>query len=116
MTDADHLIDPLSWAEWYAGRTLYNTPRYHGQPKVKWVVVEEKKKEFHSRIPQWEKANDEIKKGTKVYSWPEEPRDNVPTVCVYKVILEQPKPNVPPQTAPMNTQPAPTKNGTGTPQ
>jgi hypothetical protein len=100
MTDDDDLIDPLSWAEWYAGRTLYKTPSYHGQPKVKWVVVEEKDVSPHSRIPQWEKANEEIKKGVKVFSWPEHPRDKIPTVCVYKVVLDQPNNALPPQPAP----------------
>ena len=117
--DEDWLIDPLSWTEWYAGRTLYNTPVYHGQPKVKWVVVEEGKKEAnpHSRIPQWERANEEIKKGVKVFSWPEHPQDKVPTVCVYKVIVEQPKPSFAPQPAPVNPPlPAQTRIWTVTPQ
>jgi hypothetical protein len=104
IKEGDWLIDPLCWAEWYAGKTLYKTPSYDGQPTVKWVVVEEGKKDDsanpHSRIPQWEHANQEIKKGVKVYSWPEKPNGKFPTVCVYKIIVDQPNNAPPPQPAP----------------
>lgn len=91
MADEDWLIDPLAWAEWYAGRTLYNTTTYDGQPKVRWVVIEEDKKaESHSRIPQWELANQLKERGTRVFTWPENPQAKIATVSVYKVVEEQP--------------------------
>ncbi len=120
MGEDDWLIDPLSWAEWYAGRTLYETTSYRGQPKVKWVVVEEGKSEDkaspHSRIPQWELANELKKSGEKAFWWPKEPKDKIPTVCVYKIILEQPKPNIPLQTPHPIAPPPRVKIWPGTPQ
>lgn len=85
MQDGDWLVDPLTWAEWYAGRTLYRTVEYKGQPDVIWVVVEEGKTSPHSRLPQWDHARDLIKKGEKVYQWPQDAVANEPRVCVYRI-------------------------------
>lgn len=96
MSPGDWLIDPLSWAEWYAGRTLYENTCYHGQPSVKWVVVEEEKRDNpHSRIPQWELANTLKKEGELVYRW-ESPNSKAAVVCVYKVVVKpEERPMVP---------------------
>ncbi|HEV3437312.1 MAG TPA: glycosyltransferase family 39 protein [Gemmata sp.] len=106
MADDDWLIDPLAWAEWYAGRTLYKTTSYQGQPKVKWVVVEEGKEgniSPHSRLPQWELANELKTKGKLVYKWPESPKSkSSPVICVYRLQIEEPKP-LPPIPQPDHT-------------
>ncbi len=103
MADDDWLVDPLAWAEWYAGRTLYKTTSYDGHPKVKWVVVEEGKISPHSRIPQWELANELKEKGELVFKWPESPKSkSSPVVCVYRVEIEEPKP-LPPISQPVHT-------------
>jgi hypothetical protein len=51
MGGQDFLKDPLSWAEWYAGRTFYIPPRYHGRPERVWVVWEYGRSTPHSRLP-----------------------------------------------------------------
>ena len=56
MDENDWLKDPLAWGEWYAGRTLYHPPVYHGRPTSVWVIVEKGKGSPHSRLPQWEEA------------------------------------------------------------
>ena len=43
MNEKDWLQDPLAWAEWYAGRTLYKTASYDGQPEFVWIVIEKGK-------------------------------------------------------------------------
>jgi hypothetical protein len=97
MSSEDWLVDPLAWGEWYAGRTLYETTHYRGQPMVKWVIVEEKAvedkaaekktedKKIHSRIPQWEAANQEKTMGRVVYQWPENPKPEQTVVRVYRI-------------------------------
>jgi hypothetical protein len=92
MRPEDWLIDPFAWSEWYAGRTLHDTTRYDGYPKVKWVVIEEakpgKNAEPHSRLPQLDEAQELKKKGELMYRWPEQPDGQVPTVCVYRVLVK----------------------------
>jgi hypothetical protein len=92
MHDTDWLIDPLTWAEWYAGRTLYRTVEYTGQPRTTWVIVEEGKTSPHSRLPQWEHARELINQGEKVYQWPADATADQPRVCVYRITHERPKP------------------------
>lgn len=88
----DWVIDPFNWAEWYCGRSLYQTTTYPGSPQVKWIVVEEGKNVSpHSRLPQLEMANGLKEHGELVYQWPETPHPKFPTVCVYRVKMEQPK-------------------------
>jgi hypothetical protein len=92
LQDSDWLVDPLTWAEWYAGRTLYRTVEYTGQPRVTWVIVEEGKTSPHSRLPQWEHALELISKGEKVYQWPEDATADQPRVCVYRISHPSPGP------------------------
>ena len=87
--DGDYLIDPLSWAEWYAGRTLYQPVVYHGRPEYIWVVVEQGKESPHSRLPQWEEAVRLTRDRQPVYRWPEVG----PAVEVYKLRYEDVHPD-----------------------
>lgn len=75
IADSDWLRDPLSWGEWYAGRTLYRTPVCHGTPTSVWVIVEKRgaKDSPHSRLPLWEEAVRLSAGRTPKYQWPEDP-------------------------------------------
>jgi hypothetical protein len=108
MTEKEHLIDPLSWAEWYAGRTLYHPPHYRGKPEAVWVVVEEGKESPHSRLPLWEQAVRVTRGQTPAYRWPEDAPPEGPAVEVYKLSWEQAFPDAVPPPAP--TQPRRDRN------
>jgi hypothetical protein len=85
LHDQDWLVDPFCWAEWYAGRTLYRTTEYRGRPQRTWVVVEEGKVSPHSRLPQWEQAQELARHGQAVYQWPPHADADQPRVVVYRV-------------------------------
>jgi hypothetical protein len=85
--ERDWLIDPLAWGEWYAGRTLYTTPVYHGKPEFIWVIIEKGKDSPHSRLPQWERAVNLTAGREPVYRWPET-AVNGPGVEVYRLRYE----------------------------
>jgi len=89
MGEKDWLQDPLAWAEWYAGRTLYKPPTYPGCPEFVWVVMEKGKGSPHSRLPQWDEANRRVAGRLPVYRWPEDAPPNGPVVEVYKVPLAE---------------------------
>jgi hypothetical protein len=109
MTEKEHLIDPLSWAEWYAGRTLYQPPQFRGKPEAVWVVVEKGKGSPHSRLPQWQHAVAVTYGKTPAYRWPEDAPPDGPAVEVYKLTHEE----VYPAAAP--PQPRPKRNRAGQP-
>ncbi|MFO0824876.1 MAG: glycosyltransferase family 39 protein [Gemmataceae bacterium] len=90
MNEKDWLQDPLAWAEWYAGRTLYKTTSYDGEPEFIWVVIERGKDSPHSRLPQWEEATRRIAGLEAVYRWPQDAPPNGPAVEVYKVPYHTP--------------------------
>ncbi len=85
MNEKDWLQDPLAWAEWYAGRTLYKTASYDGQPEFVWIVIEKGKGSPHSRLPQWDEANRRVANQQPVYRWPENAPPDGLVVEVYKV-------------------------------
>jgi hypothetical protein len=84
MGPDDALVDPLAWAEWYAGRTLYRREHPMHGPVV-WVVVERGKTSPHSRLPLWEWANELAGRGELRYRWPEAGAGDGPVVEVYRV-------------------------------
>ncbi len=92
MQAGDFLKDPLSWAEWYAGRTLYNPPRFHNRPNYVWVIWEHGKGSPHSRLPLWDEAGRLVQGLQPVYRWPENAPEEGPAVEVYKVPFEQAEP------------------------
>jgi len=96
MAQDDWLVDPFSWGEWYAGRTLYRPPVYHGNPAVTWTIIETGKASPHSRLPQWDLANELALHGECVYRWPAEASPDAFSVAVYKVKnTPPPKPKKP---------------------
>ncbi|MBA4066124.1 MAG: hypothetical protein C0501_20880 [Isosphaera sp.] len=82
----DAVVDPLAWAEWYAGRTLY-TRKHALLAPVTWVVVERGKTSPHSRLPLWDLANDLAAAGQLAYRWPEGGSADGPVVEVYRVAV-----------------------------
>lgn len=85
MSPNDWLMDPLAWAEWYAGRTLYNPPLYQGRPDSVWVITERGKGSPHSRLPQWERAKKLAEGRAPVYRWPEDAPEEGPVVEVHRL-------------------------------
>ncbi|MCS7021947.1 MAG: glycosyltransferase family 39 protein [Gemmataceae bacterium] len=85
LQEQDWVVDPFCWAEWYAGRTLYRTTEYRGRPQRAWVVVEEGKASPHSRLPQWEQAQQLARHGQAVFRWPPHANTDQPRVVVYRV-------------------------------
>lgn len=95
MDDKDWLKDPLAWAEWYAGRTVYRTPVYHNRPEFTYVVCETGKGSPHSRLPLWDEVNQMVKAARDqncppVYRWPEDAPPDGPAVEVYKIPYRDP--------------------------
>jgi len=86
LGEGDHLVDPLTWGEWYAGRTLYRTVEYKGQPEATWVIVETGKTSPHSRLPQWERARELAAQGERVYRWPADAAPGAFAVEVYRIV------------------------------
>ena len=99
MGPNDWLMDPLAWGEWYAGRTLYNTPVYHGRPDNIWVIIEKGKGSPHSRLPQWDDANHLVAGRQPVYRWPSSAPVEGPAVEVYKISYEEAHPSPPAKNA-----------------
>jgi hypothetical protein len=85
MAPNDWLMDPLAWAEWYAGRTLYNPPSYRGRPDAVWVITERGKGSPHSRLPQWERAIKLAEGRVPVFRWPEDAPPDGPVVEVHRL-------------------------------
>lgn len=89
MNDGDWLKDPLAWGEYYAGRTLYRPPVYHGRPKHVWVIVEKGKGSPHSRLPQWEEAVRLTTDREAVYRWPGDAPPGGPVVEVHRLTFAE---------------------------
>lgn len=83
----DAVIDPYSWAEWYAGRSLYTVPADPEVPLARWVVIEGGKSP-HSRLPRFEAAvnvvNDTSNKAELKYWWPTDGTPENAKVLVYR--------------------------------
>ncbi len=97
MQEGDWLKDPLAWAEWYAGRTLYKTAENHGKPEYIWIIVETGKENPHSRLPQWEEAKRLTEGREPMYRWPENSPVSGPTVEVHRLRYEEVFPPPPPR-------------------
>jgi hypothetical protein len=98
--DGDWLRDPFSWGEWYAGRTLHDSPKCPGRPEYVWVIIESGKNDSpHSRLPLWEEAV-KVTAGRKPeYHWTA-PGTDGPAVEVYKVTYEEYRKVVPEEQPP----------------
>ena len=89
ITDNDAMVDPYSWAEWYAGRTLYRTSWNPLLSRNCYVILENDlvKGSPHSRLPTLPEAKAlAAKPGNRiVYHWPEDvPREQA-VIYVYKL-------------------------------
>lgn len=80
----DAVLDPLVWAEWYAGRTLHRPPVRDGSAAVVWAVWE-KGKSPHSRVPHWDEVGQLAAGLEPVFRWPEGAPEGVPVVEVYRI-------------------------------
>jgi hypothetical protein len=89
ITDDDAIVDPYSWAEWYAGRTLYRTSWNPPISKYNYEVLENEtvKGSSHSRLPVLPEAKALSKHSSRriVYWWPENLPQEQATVIVYKL-------------------------------
>ncbi len=92
----DAVIDPFSWAQWHAGRTLYCIPKDPPEDnlKVRWAVVEHITAENpHSRLPRLRAAldvvNDRVNPPTVAYHWPEDVPPERAKVLVYKQVVRK---------------------------
>ncbi len=90
LTDKDALVDPYSWAEWFAGRTLYRAYETNPKkPKHVFVVLENDKIKGspHSRLPVLPEAKSLAAQGDSriVYHWPENVPEAEAIIYVYKV-------------------------------
>ncbi|HUR55927.1 MAG TPA: glycosyltransferase family 39 protein [Gemmataceae bacterium] len=84
-TNEDCVIDPFSWADWYAERTLYHIPPDPPDAKVLYTVLDSKTRpEEHTRLPRMALARDVAASGTVVYWWPENVPPEQASVKVYK--------------------------------
>jgi hypothetical protein len=89
VREADCVIDPFDWAQWYAGRTLHFIPADPPGAEVLYAVVDNKNRaEDHERLPRIRDARNVAADGRSVvvYHWPEHlPRESA-KVLVYKLV------------------------------
>src|SRR5262249_13829614 len=87
MTDNDAIIDPFSWAEWYAGRTLYRISWNPPVSRNTYIIWENTKETPHSRLPSLQLAKEyKDQPGSRlVYHWPENVPEHEARVHVYKL-------------------------------
>lgn len=87
LTPRACVIDPFSWGDWYAWRSLYYIPPDPDDATDRYTILDRKSRpEEHTRLPRMEQALAIAKVGTPVYHWPE----NVPLedaeVVIYKTV------------------------------
>lgn len=88
--DADCVIDPFCWADWYAGRTLYVVRPDPQGAAVTYAVTDGKDRaEDHDRLPRIEAARNVAADGRSVvvYHWPEGVPVEEAQVLVYKLVV-----------------------------
>lgn len=88
----DCVIDPFSWAEWYAGRSLYYVPKdppADPPPEVTYAIVDNRSRDDHERLgKRMEAARNVLNDGRRelVYSWPEGSNEATAKVMIYRLI------------------------------
>jgi hypothetical protein len=113
LGETDHLVDPLTWGEWYAGRTLHRTVEYKGHPDATWVIIETGKTSPHSRLPQWERARELAGQGEQVFRWPADAPPGAFAVEVYRITHPKPGRTRPPVAPRPRDVPPPARDGDG---
>lgn len=87
-TEADAVIDPFCWADWYAGRTLYVVRPDPEGAAVTYAVIDDKARpEDHDRLPRITAARNVAADGRSVvvYHWPPGPEQEA-KVRVVKLV------------------------------
>jgi 4-amino-4-deoxy-L-arabinose transferase-like glycosyltransferase len=71
-TLADHIEDPYSWANYYAGRVFLEgqAPTLPTTPSALWYVVLERSSNQHTHLPEVAEAERRAAEGTPVQRWP----------------------------------------------
>jgi 4-amino-4-deoxy-L-arabinose transferase-like glycosyltransferase len=84
---ADPVIDPFSWAKYYAGRELIDEASAHvGQAHLTYVVLDDIYSfDHHSHLPCLDLAKHEVQGHTPVYHWPTNVDVSKALVYVYAV-------------------------------
>ena len=87
--DADAIIDPFEWAQFYSGRAVYSVPKDPEPPRLRWGVDEPstKKEVTHNRLNRLETLENIKADGRTVvaYTWPENVPADKAEVVVYKL-------------------------------
>ena len=79
----DAIIDPFDWAQFYAGRTLYEIPPDPPNPPAIYAVLDNADDRTpNSLLPRYEYATRLARQGQIVFRWPEA---GTPRVFVYRV-------------------------------
>src|SRR5262249_38745628 len=80
------IVDPFSWANYYAGRDFHDeSPR---EPSEEYVIVGNNDNQ-HSRLPRIPEANAKANMGRLVYHWPEQASEKRAQVMVYRYVSER---------------------------
>ena len=82
---ADAIVDPFDWAQFYAGRTLYGIPADPNPATSFYAVVEEGKGAPRSKLPRHGYAVELARKGRPVYEWQGESHRGM-KVVIYQVL------------------------------
>ena len=81
----DTVVDPFSWALFYAGLTLREVPADHEKPRFVYAVLEQSKDgNPHSRLPRLDLAKQIAAPDRAVYHWPEDGPLAEAKVVVYR--------------------------------
>ena len=89
LREADCLIDPFEWAQWYSGRSLYRVPADPPRPEVTYAVLDDKDHDDdHARLPRMKDARNVAADGRAavVYFWPEDGPEATAKVKVYRLV------------------------------
>lgn len=83
----DIIIDPFSWAEFYAGPAVTRLIPEPDSSKVLYIVLDGPAgKSPHTRLPKMEMARNIAKAGKPVYHWPDDQPFENAQVVVYKTV------------------------------
>jgi hypothetical protein len=93
-TEADAIIDPFEWAQFYCGRAVYFVPPDPDPPRLRWAVDEPSKRPVsHTRLDRMEDVRRIKADGRTVvaYTWPENVPIDQAEVIVYKLDTNPPQ-------------------------
>jgi hypothetical protein len=88
----DCVIDPFSWSEWYAGRSLYYVPKdppADPPPEVTYAIVDNRSREDHERLGKRilaARAVVDDGRSKPVFMWPEGSTKETANVLIYRLV------------------------------